>query len=169
MSDKTAGAVRARLEENAEIPHFGRREDPRTGRLSQPASKPAEHIDRSAAEVLPQYRPTIPSPTSRPVTGVDGKTYVKPPRPASHLSLAPPPPDPDVQKLRDAENWSSRFALWVNSLLLLEEPVQRDRFRETWTLGSAGASPSQRACVTPEHFRLLADSLIHLGHPPDRH
>lgn len=40
VSDKTVGAVRKELEESAEIPHFSARQDPRTGRLSQPASKP---------------------------------------------------------------------------------------------------------------------------------
>lgn len=39
VSDKTIGAVRHELEGSAEIPHFSHRTDPRTGKLSQPATR----------------------------------------------------------------------------------------------------------------------------------
>jgi DNA-binding Lrp family transcriptional regulator len=42
VSDKTVGAVRKELEESAEIPHFTARQDPRTGRLSQPTTRQVE-------------------------------------------------------------------------------------------------------------------------------
>lgn len=41
IDHKTATGVRAELEESGEIPHFSKREDPRTGNLSQPARKPS--------------------------------------------------------------------------------------------------------------------------------
>lgn len=40
-SDNTVRAVRTKLEKSAQIAHFSERRDPRTGRATQPASKPA--------------------------------------------------------------------------------------------------------------------------------
>lgn len=87
VSDKTVGSVRAELVESAEIPHFSRRIDPRTGNLSQPAERPgpavattdgviiaqAERIDLTTGEVLDH-----PAGASNKVTGLDGKTYTRP-------------------------------------------------------------------------------------------
>jgi hypothetical protein len=40
VDNKTVATVRVDLEESEEIPHFSKRADPRTGKSSQPASKP---------------------------------------------------------------------------------------------------------------------------------
>lgn len=40
VDDKTVASVRREKEQSAEIPHFSKRQDPRTGNLSQPSSKP---------------------------------------------------------------------------------------------------------------------------------
>lgn len=42
VSDKTVGSARRRLEQSAEIPHFLRRVDPRSGRMSQPSTRCAQ-------------------------------------------------------------------------------------------------------------------------------
>lgn len=55
VDDKTVGAVRERMEESAEIPHFPQRQDPRTGKLSQPATKPKPPERRADTPPLAEF------------------------------------------------------------------------------------------------------------------
>lgn len=61
VDHKTVGSVRTGLEESGEIPHFEKRLDPRTGKLSQPASRPrpSESELMAGAEWTPEPAPTI--------------------------------------------------------------------------------------------------------------
>ena len=74
-SDKTIGTVRGDMEESAEIPHFDKRVDPRTGNASQPAARPAaksepapgitsEEVDE--LNQLPTEQPTMEQPHPEP-------------------------------------------------------------------------------------------------------
>ena len=51
VDHKTVAAARRRLQESGEIPHFLRRADPRTGKLSQPSNRPARRTAPFAAKV----------------------------------------------------------------------------------------------------------------------
>lgn len=44
VSKNTAASVRKKLEKSGQIDHFERREDPRTGELTQPATKPPKSV-----------------------------------------------------------------------------------------------------------------------------
>jgi hypothetical protein len=51
-TDKTVGSVRRDLEESAEIPHFLRRVDPRTGKQSQPSHRRARRTAPFAVKAV---------------------------------------------------------------------------------------------------------------------
>lgn len=69
-SDKTVGTLRGEMEESAEIPHFEKRVDPRTGNASQPASQP------------PRPEPAPPAPGFNPGDLDELNTTTEPPEPA---------------------------------------------------------------------------------------
>lgn len=54
VNHETVAARRSELEESGEIRHFPSRADPRTGRPSQPAQKPAQHECSDCGEVFPK-------------------------------------------------------------------------------------------------------------------
>ena len=85
----------AEFAQSEEIPHFAERIDPRTGKASQPASKPkpAERIDLATGEIVggstiatregvviaEQQHITL---TPAKVVGLDGKSYTRPEKPS---------------------------------------------------------------------------------------
>ena len=76
-SDNTVGSVRREMEESAQIAHFEKRQDPRTGNLSQSASQPS----RPEPE-----EPELPQATALPQSDLD-ELNAEPPtwQPAGHL------------------------------------------------------------------------------------
>jgi hypothetical protein len=52
VDHKTVGAMRRRLQESREIPHFLWRADPRTGKLSQPSHRPARRTATLTAKAV---------------------------------------------------------------------------------------------------------------------
>lgn len=65
VSHNTVESVRSDLEKSGQNDHFSRREDPRTGRLSQPATKPPPVADLGK---LPTPEQTPPPPTETTAT-----------------------------------------------------------------------------------------------------
>ena len=73
VSKNTVDSVRDELEQSGQIDHFSEREDPRTGKLSQPARKPTVYTTSSKEreqatdlEVVEQFAPSTPPTTVRP-------------------------------------------------------------------------------------------------------
>ncbi|TXS58931.1 hypothetical protein CHU67_07605 [Corynebacterium sp. LK19] len=58
---KTVQSIREQSEESGEIPHFEKRQDPRTGNMSQPASQPPR----------PEPEQELPTATALPQSDLD--------------------------------------------------------------------------------------------------
>lgn len=88
---KTVQSIREQSEESGEIPHFEKRQDPRTGNMSQPASQ------------LSRPEPELPTATALPQSDLD-ELNAEPPtwQPAGHLR------DTDLNTMRQTKSADRR-------------------------------------------------------------
>lgn len=102
---------------------------------------------------------SVPSPSSRSVTGLDGKQYTRPEpkpaenkeRPGSAMSATEADQDRQVQEARDL----SRALL---TLAAFQYPQARDRYRESWN-SQPYARGNGEQFYNPTTIRLIAKSL----------
>lgn len=119
-SDKTVGTLRGEMEESAEIPHFEKRVDPRTGNASQPTSPPRREPE-PAGQVGPDEEISAAN-----VIGADDLAELN--HPASEPAPAgkPEPPKPRRSPITDDANrigWEIRTAFEK-----LEKLTEDDRY-----------------------------------------
>ncbi len=95
--------------------------------------------------------PPVPRPA---ITGLDGKTYTRPP------VVAPKPRD-EVQE--NAEKAAHNLAHVLNLFADLDSPSMSAHYRDSYRRGVAAVSPAQRELVTPETMRAVAAGLTRLA------
>lgn len=137
VDDKTVGTARRDLEESAEIPHFDKRIDPRTGAASQPATRPSPESGEDIDGFMIRYRESVNVQMGREpddngpqiedtglkcgpgITGMDGKTYTRP----------EPNPEPDKPRRNPLPD-QARTAGWEvrKSVERVERIMSDDRF-----------------------------------------
>lgn len=119
VTDKTVGVVRSELEGSAEIPHFEKRQDPRTGNLSQPASQP-----------------TRPEPEPEPEPDDEEDTHAPSWEPAGHIHPADlaalnrpdptPKPEPSTPRRKPITDDANRIGWELRKVIEKLDTLETD-------------------------------------------
>lgn len=167
VDHKTVDAVRDSLEESGEIPHFSKREDPRTGNLTQVAVRPASTLATPSGVVIAEQRHMelvdtdtgeIVEPAPRKVTGLDGKQYT-PPKPRPHVIDTAEEAD-----LVNAKTSATRIGSGLMTLESFTVPEHRHRvLTRWWPKGKEFVPPDERELFQPKALRAIADALNQLA------
>lgn len=180
VDHKTVQAVRVEAEGSGEIPHFERREDPRSGNLSQIAVRPVQvdgfTVDQNTGEIIDG--PTItgePVATEhtvtekvRTITGLDGKEY-KRPEPS-----APRDPKPVLAgSAAEQHNADTNCEVTGKALITFDAytyPSHRSRMLNTWwPMGKDNIQPMHAALFNPRDIRRIAAGLMNLADEMEAH